>query len=255
MKFLLKIGIKKKDTGWNYIFGKENLLLLFLLLMTLSACSSQKIVSTDPIEPARVVTKPNIVFYPGDEIEIKFAYASEFNETQTIRTDGKIELLLVGEIVVEGKSPAQLRNNLIELYSQHLSHPELSVIVRSSYRNRVFVGGAVKTPGVLDLVGNIGVLEAITEAGGVDLDSAKTNDVLLIRTVGGIRSVYTINLKSILSGKTRDPVYLQAMDVIYVPRTKIANAAIYAEQIWSIVPFRFNASYVFRNEDIADIFD
>lgn len=48
---------------------------------------------------------PELTLAPGDTIDIKFFYAPELNESQTIRPDGKITLQLIGEIDVLGERP------------------------------------------------------------------------------------------------------------------------------------------------------
>ena len=113
--------------------------------------------------PAKV---NRVVLAQGDQVEIKFAYSPEFNEMQTIRPDGKLELLLVGEIDAAGKTPSDLRDELTSLYSEHLAHPELAVMTRLSLNQRIYVGGAVRTPGVMEMHGTLTAMEAIMESGG-----------------------------------------------------------------------------------------
>ena len=165
-----------------------------------------------------------ITLMPGDIIDIKFAYAGQFNETLTVRPDGKVELLLVGEVVARGKAPSELRDELTELYSAHLKYPQLAVIVRALHERRVYVGGEVHKPGLLELPGELSVLEAIMQAGGFDMEKAEPASVMVVRHgKDGRQHGYALDLKSSLDGKEARPFLLQPRDIIYVPRTRIAN--------------------------------
>ncbi|UCE47312.1 MAG: polysaccharide biosynthesis/export family protein, partial [Phycisphaerales bacterium] len=144
-------------------------------------------------QPARTGTStettpgPRIVFEPGDEIEVKFLYTPQFNTTQTVPPDGKISLQLIPEVMAQGKTAAELRDELIRLYDPHLRAPEISVVARSFYNRRVFVGGQVLKPGVLQMPGPMTALEAIMEVGGFDLRAAERKSVIVIRYSGGRR--------------------------------------------------------------------
>jgi protein involved in polysaccharide export with SLBB domain len=164
---------------------------------------------------------PRVLLKPGDEIELKFYYTPELDVTQVVRPDGKIALQLIGEISVQGKTPAELREELLKLYLPHLKKPEISVILRSLQNRRVYVGGQVMTPGVIEMPAEIDVLEAIMEVGGFLLPEAEVKSVIVIRHREDQRYAYSINLENALKGETSQPFYLQPQDIVYVPRTKI----------------------------------
>ena len=180
---------------------------------------------------------PMVTLAPGDVIDVKFFYTPELNETQTVRPDGMITLQLVGDINVQGKTITGLEEYLIELYTVHLKNPEISVIPRSLYSNRVFVEGEVNTPGYIDMPGRLTAMEAVIRAGGFDLRTAKLKNVVVIRHKNGIRSVYKLNLKQALEGREIQPFYLEQFDIVYVPRTRIANVNQWVDQyINNLIP-------------------
>ena len=164
-----------------------------------------------------------VLLNPGDEIEIKFAYAEQFNERQVIRPDGKIELQLVGEVAAAGKTPSELREQLKKQYADHLKHPQLAVIVRSINEQRVYVGGQVNEPGSLALTNQMTALEAIMEAGGFDIKHAKTANIVVIRHNNDTRHGYLVNLKTALAGQGGEAFYLEPRDIVFVPRTTITR--------------------------------
>jgi len=180
---------------------------------------------------------PRVTFAPGDEIEVKFFYTPELNITQTVRPDGNISLELIREVRAQGKTPAELRDELMRLYDPHLKAPEIAVVARSFYNQRVFVGGQVLRPGEVEIPGRMTALEAIMEVGGFDLRVAERKDVIVIRYSGDKRYAYKLNLKEATAGKETEPFYLQPKDIVYVPRTTIAKINQWIDQhINKIIP-------------------
>ena len=129
-----------------------------LLLTTGFGCRAQ---SRFPLaaDEAQAASPSPVTLAPGDVIEIKFFYTPELNEIQTVRPDGKLALQLVGEVEVQGKTPAELREELLRLYASQLKDPEIAVMSRLLQNRRVFVGGQVNAPGVIPMPGELTLLE------------------------------------------------------------------------------------------------
>ncbi len=88
----------------------------------------------------------------------------------------------------------------------------------------VYVVGDVSKPGgyVLDNTGNLSVLQALALAGGAT-PTASLNNSKLIRTTSKGREESPLQLKKILSSQLPDQ-YLQADDIIFVPRSAAKTA-------------------------------
>jgi protein involved in polysaccharide export with SLBB domain len=147
----------------------------------------------------------NIPIVPGDILEFKFFYTPELNEIQTVRPDGKISLQLIGEVDVWGKSPSEIRNALLSRYTPYLKNPEVTVIMRLMYNRRVYVGGEVMRPGLLEMPAKMTILEAIMLAGGFNISKAEPENVLVIRRAEGRQYSYSVNLKPVLKGQSTIP--------------------------------------------------
>ena len=80
-----------------------------------------------------------------------------------------------------------------------------------------FAIGAFKAPGVIQLGGNIPVtlMQATATIGGPTFE-AKKDDLRLIRTVNGQRTVVKLDIAAIYNGKAPDPI-LQPNDILYLP--------------------------------------
>lgn len=209
------------NTSMGQLMSSMIVLFLFIAII---GCTGK------PVVKQETSYIPKVTLAPGDVIDVKFFYTPELNETQIVRPDGMITLQLVGDINVQGKTIAELEEHLIELYKFHLKNPEISVIPRSLYSNRVYVEGEVSTPGYVDMPGRLTAMEAVIRAGGFDSRTAKLQNVVVIRHRNGKRHVYKLNLKRALEGKDVQPFYLEQFDIVYVPRTRIANANQWVDQ-------------------------
>jgi len=185
-----------------------------------------------------MATRPHrspTVLGPGDVIAIKFFYTPELDVTQPIRPDGRITLQLVGEVVAEGKTPAQLRDELVRRYGKDLRNPHITVVVQSLYERHIYVAGQVMEPGIVQMPAEMTVMEAIMSAGGFDLREAELETVLVIRREGGRWKADSLDMKSIISRRTdsadlAESYPLRPRDIVYVPRTKIAESGQWVEQ-------------------------
>jgi len=212
------------------------LFITLLLISLLVGCGHQKTAKTAQEMQAEVITETKLA--PGDIIEVKFTYAPQFSEALTIRPDGKLQLQLIGEVTAAEKTPQQLQEELMNLYTPYLKHPELAVITRKFYQARIYVGGEVRNPGQIDMPGRMTPLEAIMHAGGFDMRSANVKNVIIIRHKDGKRYGCAIDLRDALEGKAEEPLfYLEPYDIVFVPRTTIVKVNQWIDQyINKIVP-------------------
>ena len=226
MKFL-------KEKKQVYRFGT---VMTMVLAIALIGCRSAGTPPGD-IDTSDIAPPSEMRLAAGDVIEIKFPYAGQFNERLTIMPNGKITLPLVGEVTAAGKTPVQLQEELINLHAKHLQHPDLAVIVRSFFGNRVFVGGEVLLPGYIELPGQLSVLQAITQAGGFNMDAAEVKNVVVIRMADNQRKSYVLDFEKTLEGESDKPFYLQPRDIVHVPRTTIVNVGQWINQhIYDLLP-------------------
>jgi polysaccharide export outer membrane protein len=173
---------------------------------------------------------PRVTLAPGDVLDVRFFYTPELNITQAVRPDGNISLQLIGEVSANGKTPAELRQELLALYQSHLKEPDVAVIVQSFYRRRVFVSGEVLKPGVISMPGTLTALDAIMEAGGFRLPTAEASSVVILRHRDDAQYGYCIDLKPALRGGEIRPFYLEPEDTIYVPQTRITELGQWLDQ-------------------------
>lgn len=180
--------------------------------------------------------EPEYLLYPGDQIDVRTPTAPELNQSLTVGPDGRIAMPLIGQVMAADRSLVELEYALVEAYAPVLRRPEVEVVLRQAGPLKVWVDGEVRNPGVYDMPGDIDAYQAIIMAGGF-LPSGRRNEVGLIRRgPGGRRMMRSIDL----SRGDMEHVALRRMDVVYVPRTTLAEVAVFFSQIRDALPIGFN---------------
>ena len=185
------------------------------------------------------VPGPEYRIQVGDRLEVKFFYSPELNEQVIVRPDGRISLQLIPEIEVANLTLAMLAKQLTERYAADLNQPQVTVMVREFGTQRVFVDGEVGTPGMVPIFGQMTALQAISQAGGLK-ETARSSEVLVIRRgTGDVPVAFRVDLKQVREGRNlAQDIALAPLDVIYVPRSRIANVNLFVDQyIRKVLPF------------------
>jgi polysaccharide export outer membrane protein len=115
--------------------------------------------------------------------------------------------------------------------SQNLLMEDGDVIyVPDSRDNRFFVLGEVPKPGVVRYTEPTDVIEAVAHAGGF-LITAQRQQVVVVR--GDVRNpqIYEVNALGMMEGRFGERFTLQRGDIVYVPRTFIADWNVFVTQL------------------------
>ena len=224
---------------------KKKIIIVAVIIVSglLIGCASQNsnMGETKPFAPLPRSSQPAPYFIqPGDQLDIKFFYNPELNETITVRPDGKISLQLVDEIQAAGLKPSQLDKVLTEKYAYELKKPVITVIVKSFGGQRIYVGGEVNRQGLIMLAGNMTPLQAVLNSGGFK-ETANPESAIIIRKGLDNRPVpIRMNLDDAMQGKTGSADFLlQPNDIVYVPKSAIAKANKFVQQyIQDLLLFR-----------------
>lgn len=193
----------------------------------LASCASQQKMVKNYSGPVQAEDHGMVeyIIQPGDELDIKFFYNPELNESVTVRPDGKISLQLVDETHAAGKTPAELDKVLTEEYGKELKKPSITVIVQSFAGQKVYVGGEVNKPGEMDLTSRMSALQAVINAGGFR-ETAKPEAAIVIRKGSDNRPIpMQVDLKKVFTGgDARADFQLKPFDIVYIPKSTIAKA-------------------------------
>lgn len=169
----------------------------------------------------------------GDTLDLTFVYVPEFNQTVTIQPDGFVSLRAVGDVRAGGLTTPELTQAIETKYAEIMKKPDVSVEIKDFEKPFFLAQGEVQKPGKYDLRSDIKLSEAVAVAGGLS-PNAKPSRVLLFRRTGGDTvDVKEIDLKKVLSGKDlAADVKIQAGDMLFVPRSGMANVKEYANMLY-----------------------
>lgn len=143
-----------------------------------------------------------------------------------VRPDGSFSFRYVGRVDAAGKTPDEVASEIARGLEPYYREPRVTVNIISSPSSRVVVGGAVRTPGPLDLNAVATLEQALFAAGGV-LPSADLANVALLRLdEAGRYRVWFMDLASFLqpTADGRPTLAFQRGDILFVPQSAAGRA-------------------------------
>jgi len=190
----------------------KKLLAIFLCIISVSTVSAQE----------QLHRRERYTLRPGDSFDLKYRLTPEFDQTVVVQPDGFVNLNIVGDVNVQGKSVDEVHDLIVEKAAKRLNNPEVNVVLKEFNKPYIVVSGEVERPGRIDLREDTTAMQAIMLAGGFKASGYDTNVYLFRRINGGDAEVKKLDLHSFK--KTRDlerDMMLQPGDMLLVPRNKI----------------------------------
>jgi len=146
------------------------------------------------------------------------------NMEYTIRTDGYVNLPMVGDVHLSGLTIKESEDKLRELYSKLYINPFVIINVVNK-RVIVFPGGGGDAKVVYLANNNTRLMEVLAEAGGLS-QRGKAKSIKLMRYVNNQRIIIPIDL-STLNGLAYADIIVQGNDYIYVdPNPRVLREAL-----------------------------
>ena len=155
----------------------------------------------------------------------------DLDQEVTVRPDGKISVLLAGDIQAEGSTIPQLSRQITARLKEYIKFPEISISLRKIGGKKIILLGEVNRPGVYAVSGNSTILELIAMANGYTKD-AVLDSVIVIR--GGLQKPVGKRLdlaRAIKKADMSQNIILEPEDIVYVPKKFISNVNYFVSQI------------------------
>ncbi|MEG1628309.1 polysaccharide biosynthesis/export family protein [Pseudomonas sp.] len=154
---------------------------------------------------------------PGDVVEVSVWQEDNLRREVSVLPDGSITFPLVGQIQVAGLDTAEVEKKVATKLEQFLPDPNVSVVVKSTTGNLLYVQGKVIKPGPVQMAGPTAVLQALSMSGGLD-KFADESAIKVIRLKGNSQQVLPVHYKDLISGRDMSTnIQLQAGDTLVVP--------------------------------------
>jgi polysaccharide export outer membrane protein len=184
------------------------LVLLFLAVSCGSHVDNARVHLPAPVESTTLGA--------GDVFILEIVGEKDLPLEYRVAPDGSVELPYVSQLKVAGLEPQQvsqlIRQQLIE--RQILTNPSVIVSVKEYNSKRVSVLGQVQKPGSFPLAPGMTLVEAISQAGGLNAIANRDRVNITRRNKGGTQTAQ-VSIAAITDGESPD-IPLQAGDQIYV---------------------------------------
>lgn len=159
-----------------------------------------------------------------DLLEIRVLEIPDLNLDRRVTDAGTIDLPLLGEVNVAGKTTTEARAQLEDLLrAKYVNRANVSVVVKEFANKPVSVVGAVTKPGSLSISGKWSLLQAISAAGGLD-QTAGRKIYVLRRSDNGLSDTLEIKRDDLLQSSSplwNIPIF--AGDVVNIPARSIVK--------------------------------
>ncbi len=199
--------------------------------------------------------------YPPDVIAVQSVFVQEINDLQQqVRPDGMINLPLLGEVYVAGKTPGEIEESVRKAAQEYYDQVDVTINVAGYNSQNFYVLGQVGRPGPMPWTGRDTLLEVLARA--QPTQEAWPERVAVIRppqeSIGGYMpkkkavyyqvtgledadpnkqpSVMTVNYTAMVTrGDMSKNIILQPNDIIYVEANPFAKVTMAVSQVFGPV--------------------
>ncbi|MDY0960317.1 polysaccharide biosynthesis/export family protein [Sphingomonas sp. CFBP8993] len=201
---------------------------LFLVL-AVSACSGRtELQSTSRLTVVRdehelpapgradltAADRPSLIG-PLDTIQVDVFNVPDLSREIQVDASGRISMPLAGTIDARGKTADELARGVeTALRAHYVRDPEVTINIKSSVSQVVTIDGQVVEPGLYPVTNQMTLMRVIASAKGLS-EFARTEDIVILRTVNGRKMAGLYNIGAIRNGAYDDPA-VYANDVIVV---------------------------------------
>jgi protein involved in polysaccharide export with SLBB domain len=208
------------------------------------------------------VTGKEYRILPPDVLTVASRHIPEIDrQTQQVRPDGKINLPLVGEVAVAGKTPKEVEEQIAAAAKEYYEDVDATVIVSNYNSQKFYVFGQAYNVGPMPWTGHDTLLDALAKArpndsawperiivvrgsqprsGGFATTRSVADDKKYIKkgqhqaTAENPRQKLTINLMAMIrDGDLSNNVYLMPDDVIYIQPNPLAAIGLAVQTLMS----------------------
>jgi len=160
-----------------------------------------------------------------DVIEIVVLRHPEFSGQFIINNEGKVQYEYIGDVKVDGMTKNELKDALVELLSQYIISPEITVKIIGYNSKVVYVIGEVSRPGKIFMRGDtITVREALIQSGLPLLTAKASKSAVITPSADGNPKTRKVNVHNLLyKGDLRENLIMKPGDTLFVPPTIMAK--------------------------------
>ena len=166
--------------------------------------------------PANAAPLPGYGVQPGDILEVSVWKEEGLEKSVLVRPDGGISFPMVGDIPAQGRTVAQLAEEIAKRITRFIPDPVVTVSLQQNLGNRIYVIGKVNKPGEFMLNRYVDVIQALSMAGGMN-PFANGKKIQILRRGEKGQSAIPFSYAAVEDGDLKQNIVLQPGDVVLVP--------------------------------------
>ncbi len=135
-------------------------------------------VTADVMEKLSNAVSNEYIIGAEDLLDITVWRNADLSKIVQVRPDGRISMPIIRDIMVVGKTPSQLAEEIANKLKEYIQTPVVAVSVKEVNSSNIFVLGEVVRPGKYPLKSKTTLLQGITIAGGFTPIAARNQMVI-----------------------------------------------------------------------------
>lgn len=174
-----------------------------------------------------------------DQFQIDISENSSGKSWETkISLDGHASFPVLGEIYSKEITLPQLRKKIQKMYADIVDDLRVDVVLKEAAESWIFVLGEVNSPGPHTITQPVGILKALALAQGQTRE-AKLDSAVVFRRHSDSIKAKRIDLKALIALKSdSEYINLKRNDILYIPRSSLAQLSEITRHIRDILFFR-----------------
>jgi polysaccharide export outer membrane protein len=154
---------------------------------------------------------------PGDMLIVSVWKEPDLTSDMLVRPDGGITMPLTGEIAAAGHTVEEVRTAIDQRLRKFIPDPSVTVIVKQTLGNQIFVIGKVNHPGQYPINRPVDIMQALSLAGGTT-PFASVNDIRVLRRDGERQITMPFRYTDVEHGRALGQnILLRSGDTVVVP--------------------------------------
>lgn len=172
--------------------------------------------------PAAVVAQspPTFVLGAGDQIEVNVVNYPDLKTTTRVTPQGRVVLPLIGDVQVDGLTPADAAN-LVETFYVNggfIKLPTVRIEVLDYQSRKASVLGQVNNQGLVVLDRGYSIAEILAKVGGLTAEAGETAVIVRPRRGGGEDRIVVEIGDQVSAATSVARTTIEAGDVVFVPK-------------------------------------
>lgn len=196
------------------------LVMLFLSIGLMSACSSTPELSATDVKATEVATSQDYLIGPGDRLRVFVWGNTDLSAEVNVRPDGRISTPLVEDVLASGKTPAQLARDMESQLVRYIKSPVVTVMVQEfngTFGQQIRIVGEAAQPRSIPYRENITLLDVMIAVGGLT-EFASGNSASVVRSTSQKQVQFKVRLDDLVKlGDITANIPMQPGDILIIP--------------------------------------